>query len=596
MNAIRAINGAEADRTSLTPYQNRSILIAGLTCACFSFVASLVTLRWFILMKRSYRHRLIMYLVISDTFKALWYFVFPVVTFSRGLVQSSSGFCQASGFFLATGIEASDFAILMIALHSLIYIFRPPARSGDEGGLYPYRWYIYPFWIALPVLAASLAFINSGPAYTTAGTFCYLPRRPFWYRIALSWIPRYCILSLIFGMYGAVYIYVVLKFRSFSALQDSDSEYSSNSQSRRSSSESTDDIAPDEPSMPPHASTNFQSPRPLIARLGSYNNKPNPAQPISNPWDEVSFITSKGLRQSGVAASDFAGSHNPSLSNESAFPLTGPFVFDQNPAAEAPSSIAREPIRGSQLTGSTIDGPGSPIQPNHRSSRHNTKVSQGTHMKPMDPLKRTRKAIRKQLRYLFIYPAVYVLMWVFPLASHCLLYNDYYVRNPIYWLSILTTCCFSLQAGVDCIVFSWREKPWRRIPDERKLSFQRVRTSFMSRGSIPQNRSAGSSVSMENSSARTRHEEDTIGRSSQARSTMWWEAEGLKRKDSVWMGTDMDRKMTLAQIPSSDPVIEEEDDGPRSSREQRHQRERSLSPSSKLDTNEKPSTDRIDRV
>lgn len=590
MNFVRSLSEGEADRTSLTAHQNRAILIAGLTCASFSVLASLVTLRWFILMKRSYRHRLIMYLVISDTFKALWYFVFPVVMFSRGPVQSSSGFCQASGFFLAVGIEASDFAILMIALHSLIYIFRPPARSGDEGGLYPIRWYIYPFWIALPILAAALAFVNPGNAYTTAGTFCYLPRRPFWYRLALSWIPRYFVLSLIFSMYGAVYIYVVMKFRSFSALQDSDSEYSSNAQSRRSSSMSLDDIAPDEPSHPTEPPRKGRS----IPRLGSYNNKSSNVRPISNPWDEVSFITSKALRQPGVAASDFAtDSHNPSLSNMVASPPARQFAFDQNPDADHNPSLSHDPLRGSQLTGTTIGESMIPTQAYPLSPRHHAKQSHGEHPKPMDPLKRTRKAIRKQLRYLFIYPAVYVLMWIFPFVSHCLLYNDYYVRNPIYWLTVLSTCCFSLQAGVDCVVFSWREKPWRRIPPERKMSFQRIRSSFTYRGSVANDRSAASSVSIQNNGLGTAQGQGDNRRSNQAASANWWEAEGLRRKDSVWMGTDSDRKMTLAQTPSSNPVIEEEDE-PRLSREQRRDRERSISPSSKPDLDEKPSTTRID--
>jgi len=218
-------NGATRT-TTFTKQQNQAVLIAGLACACFSVLATLITLRWFILMKRTFRHNLIMFLILSDTFKALWYFLFPVVVLSRGPVASSSGFCQATGFFLAVGIESSDFAILMIALHAILYIFHPPARSEDSGGLYRWRKFIYPAWVALPVLAASLAFINSGDAYTTAGTFCYLPRRPFWYRLALSWIPRYCILSLIFLMYASLYIYVTLRFRSFSNLQDSDSNYS----------------------------------------------------------------------------------------------------------------------------------------------------------------------------------------------------------------------------------------------------------------------------------------------------------------------------------------------------------------------------------
>lgn len=72
------------------------------------------------LMKRSFRYHLIFLLIVSDLWKAIQYFIFPIVVFIRGEVDSTSDFCQASGFFLALGIEVSDFAILMIALHAAL--------------------------------------------------------------------------------------------------------------------------------------------------------------------------------------------------------------------------------------------------------------------------------------------------------------------------------------------------------------------------------------------------------------------------------------------------------------------------------------------
>src|SRR5690349_18282006 len=96
---IRSLSQNETKSTTFTAQQNRAVLIAGLTCACFSVLATLITLRWFILMKRTFRHKLIMFLILSDSFKAFWYFIFPVVVFSQGPIPSSSGFCQASGFF-----------------------------------------------------------------------------------------------------------------------------------------------------------------------------------------------------------------------------------------------------------------------------------------------------------------------------------------------------------------------------------------------------------------------------------------------------------------------------------------------------------------
>jgi hypothetical protein len=50
---------------------------------------------------------LIMLLIQSDMFKALWFMIYPIVTFTRGPVPSNSKFCQVNGFFLSLGIEAS---------------------------------------------------------------------------------------------------------------------------------------------------------------------------------------------------------------------------------------------------------------------------------------------------------------------------------------------------------------------------------------------------------------------------------------------------------------------------------------------------------
>jgi len=48
-----------------------------------------------------------MLLIQSDMFKALWFMVYPIVTFTSGRPSSHSTFCQVNGFFLAIGIEAS---------------------------------------------------------------------------------------------------------------------------------------------------------------------------------------------------------------------------------------------------------------------------------------------------------------------------------------------------------------------------------------------------------------------------------------------------------------------------------------------------------
>lgn len=62
---------------------------------------------------------------------------------------------------------------------------------------------------------ASLAFVDSPFPYTSTGVFCYLPTRPIWYRLVLSWIPRYLILITIVVVYVAIYVYAKMKFDEF---------------------------------------------------------------------------------------------------------------------------------------------------------------------------------------------------------------------------------------------------------------------------------------------------------------------------------------------------------------------------------------------
>ncbi|KAL9137997.1 MAG: hypothetical protein Q9175_000776 [Cornicularia normoerica] len=166
-------------------------------------------------MKRNFRHQLIMLLIGSGMLRALWYWI-PPITILAGREPISHGFCQGAGFLLAVGVEASDSIIVLIAVHTALTIFAS-RKANSQTGLYRYRWGAYTCWALFSVLMAALAFINPSSAYVSQGTFCYLPARPIWYRLALSWVPRYLILCTILGIYLAVYLYTKSKFGNFDA-------------------------------------------------------------------------------------------------------------------------------------------------------------------------------------------------------------------------------------------------------------------------------------------------------------------------------------------------------------------------------------------
>ena len=507
-NTMNTNSGGKSAGAALSNSQVRAILIAALVCACLSLLLVLITLRWFLIMRRSFRHRLVLHLIISDAFKATWYFVFPIVVFAKGPVANTSNFCQTSGFLLAFAIEASDMAILIIAMHCTLSIMRPENATG-EGGLYRYRNWIYPIWLGPPLLTASLTFVNNKDGYVTAGTFCYLPKRPFWYRLALSWVPRYIIISLLLIMYIWIYIYVHIKFRGFDNLGANDSSY--DSEVRRRSALSTRSTNAGQRGTD-RAGRSKRSPPLTLPLWQPQYQMDRHSSPKPQPWDHMSFITAKPLQ---VPTGEHVGDSQPrdmtargsSWSGDTQLPST-------DRTGEAEQAEGAEPKRRD-----TSDKPFSKPTPREQTASP-SKPSGG----PTDPLKKTRMAIRKQLRYLFIYPLVYIIVWSLPFANHALNYNNYYISHPVYWLSLVSTIMLSLQAGVDSIMFSCSEKPWRRVDASSKFSmpFLRRRSKALLQGRSIED---GSGTIVE-SPAREQPVVD--------QNPSWWEAEGRRRNDSVW--------------------------------------------------------------
>ena len=80
---VRGLGPADAENVgTFSRAQTRAILIVAVTAASISLGVAIVSLRWFLSMKRSFRHHLILMLILSDSFKALWYFISPIMIFS----------------------------------------------------------------------------------------------------------------------------------------------------------------------------------------------------------------------------------------------------------------------------------------------------------------------------------------------------------------------------------------------------------------------------------------------------------------------------------------------------------------------------------
>jgi len=59
-------------------------------------------------------YSLIMLLIQSNVFRAVWLFINPMVALTNGPLRSGSGFCNVSGFLYAVGTEASGMECLLL--------------------------------------------------------------------------------------------------------------------------------------------------------------------------------------------------------------------------------------------------------------------------------------------------------------------------------------------------------------------------------------------------------------------------------------------------------------------------------------------------
>ncbi|CCH62255.1 hypothetical protein TBLA_0G03180 [Henningerozyma blattae CBS 6284] len=215
--------------------------------------------------RKFFRHDLILYLIICDLFKALILIIFPAAAIARHTIYVVSEFYNTLGWFTAWAVEGADIAITVFAIHFALLIFRPTLSwknkhtNNLEGGLYRYRFVIWPLSVLIPMIMASLAFIDFN-VYNTAllkkynhviaqgsdhyypyqarkggykplGMWCYLPPDPVYYKLFLSWGPRYILIVVICVIYASIYIYItrqgemikreLRKFRHSSSTMDS---------------------------------------------------------------------------------------------------------------------------------------------------------------------------------------------------------------------------------------------------------------------------------------------------------------------------------------------------------------------------------------
>ncbi|KAF2032643.1 hypothetical protein EK21DRAFT_60163 [Setomelanomma holmii] len=448
--------------------QTYDIRLASLACSGLSLAACIIAFYWFCRMDKLFRHRLVMLLLFGDLTRAIWYFVFSVYSLVRGTVKTQSGLCQSSGFFIQYGTETTfsdtwlDYAVMTMAIHSALQVFRP-ASHGVSDGLYQYRNYVYFGGFALPVIMSSLAFVKSAEAYESLGAFCMLPLRPFWYRLALSWISRYLIALTIISLAIFIYTYVGFEFKSYGNL----------SQSIKT----------------PACTTIGMSTCDIEAgsAVKSDVNVPETAEPVLCSGRRASLIAhdvvSSHRRGSTIAFGSQPHLMRLAVPSHSVYAHSLPEGSTQLPLKH---NLSVRPPLCVIPSGNTVkpppcdiepEGPLSPraqpvpdplaslaTQSSDQSHGHSSSTNAPVTSATRSHINRQRMRIHRQLRLMFIYPLVYTLMWLIPFVQHCMNYNDHYAAFPVFAIRMGATVCMLSIGFVDCLIFSIREKLWRSIP------------------------------------------------------------------------------------------------------------------------------------
>jgi hypothetical protein len=325
--------------------------------------------------------------------------------------------------------HATDYAVLAIALHNALQVFHPSSQLRSEG-LYTYRYLVYIGAVMIPGTMAALAFINPHWGYMSVGAWCTLPLRPFWYRLALAWIPRYIIAIVILGLAVAIYAHVGFEFRLLSNVADINNASITTTVTMLSMSDREETSGPtpgkDKQQMHPHLRN------PSIVSIAGASQQRSLVTSLG-PTPETVNNTSRSCSVPGIA-----------------FDADPNSVFSMLPTQPQAIVNLEETPPQNQHCGNS-DGNASPLS-RDPTARVNRQGAQ------------RRARMHRQLRLMFVYPIVYIVMWLLPFVNHCMNYNDTLAAHPVYWLSLLNTICVTLMGAVDCLIFSLRERPWRHIP------------------------------------------------------------------------------------------------------------------------------------
>ncbi|CAI5052424.1 BBT_HP_G0117550.mRNA.1.CDS.1 [Saccharomyces cerevisiae] len=512
---VNQLLGLPGMTSTFTAPQLLQLRIIAITASAVSLIAGCLGMFFLSKMdkrRKVFRHDLIAFLIICDFLKAFILMIYPMIILIDNSVYATPAFFNTLGWFTAFAIEGADMAIMIFAIHFAILIFKPNwkwrnKRSGNmEGGLYKKRSYIWPITALVPAILASLAFINYNKlnddsdttiildnnnynfpdsprqgGYKPWSAWCYLPPKPYWYKIVLSWGPRYFIIIFIFAVYLSIYIFITSESKRIKAqIGDLNHDVLEEEKEKKKlfglghwgkakwyfrsyfklpllhllrnlknfftisfidPNEETDD------SGSSNGTFNF----------GESSNEIPTLFRKTNTGSDENVSASGGVRlldynsAKPLDMSKYAMSEQPDLERNNPFDCENDITLN-------PSELVSKQ-KEHKVTFS-VENEGLDTRKNRCENSSFTNVQQHFQAQTYKQMKKRRAQIQKNLRAIFIYPLSYIGIWLFPIIADALQYKHEIKHGPTMWVTYIDTCVRPLSCLVDVIVYLFKEKPW----------------------------------------------------------------------------------------------------------------------------------------
>lgn len=418
------------DRLSFQQAQNlRYIAISASVILIFSGCVGFYMLGAIDSRKRVFRHDLIFFLLGYDFLKAVTLLFYPARVALVHNAYYNSNFCDIVGFFTAMAIEGADIAIFTFAIHTALLVFNPNKKFKSnnasnhtykyEGGLFPYRYYIWIISFLFPVILASLAFVNQ-VGYQPLACWCYLPERPKWYRLVLSWVPRYIIVVTIICVYFSIYFHIIRQFNNILYIH----EDINNKQSHRLKLD-----------------RNFLKNLKYVI-IKNFKGIEN----LKLEMNATSVTRKLTFRRNKNSVNDYSYNKDEDFDDDD----------DEEEFIQELRSSKNKVINND-------DSENSPTL--NQIKLENLKkakiLTKNLHEESMENFTQRKLQIEKQVKSIFIYPISYIFLWLAPFALQCIQYNYELAHGPVYWLIGISAFMQPFNCTVDTLVFLYREKPWK---------------------------------------------------------------------------------------------------------------------------------------